>query len=163
MGGGPFLKCAEDSELRANVQSAVDGMAVSKPNGCTLAFNDSEIDSDNSHDYSAGWATRGLLDAHRAGILGARELNRAVVSLFHNHSRLAWFLPPNGGPEPYLPYPLGFDNVTDRGYGIGPGCIMYIRFQGVVIISNLMVDCLHVGHQLIRCFHQQCSNAPYCA
>jgi hypothetical protein len=105
-----------------------------------MAFNESDIDSDNNPDYCAGWITRGLLDAHRAGVAGAGDLNRAAVSLFNNHSKLAWFLPPNGGPDPSLPYPSGFDNVTDGGYGNGPGHMIYIQFQGMIKHSLTALD-----------------------
>jgi hypothetical protein len=141
MGGGSYLQWAEDAELRASIQSVVDGIAaLREPNGWTMAFNESDIDSDNNPDYCAGWVTRGLLDAHRAGILGAADLNRAAISLFNNHSKLAWFLPPNGGPDPSLPYPSGFDNVTDGGYGNGPGHMIYIQFQGMIKHSLTALD-----------------------
>ena len=141
MGGGSYLQWAEDEQLRSNIQSVVDGIAsLREPNGWTYAFNESDIDSNNNPDYCAAWLTRGLLDAHRAGIFGAGELNRAAISLFNNHSRLAWFLPPNGGPEPSLPYPSGFDNVTDGGFGNGPGHMIYIQFQGMIKHSLTALD-----------------------
>ena len=141
MGGGSYLQWAEDSELRSNIQAVVDGISsLRESNGWTMAFNESDIDSDNNPDYCAGWITRGLLDAHRAGIIGAGDLNRAAISLFNNHSKLAWFLPPNGGPDPSLPYPSGFDNVTNGGLGNGPGHMIYIQFQGMIKHSLTALD-----------------------
>jgi len=141
MGGGSYLQWAEDSELRSNIQAVVDGISsLRESNGWTMAFNESDIDSDNNPDYCAGWITRGLLDAHRAGIMGAGDLNRAAISMFNNHSKLAWFLPPNGGPHPSLPYPSGFDNVTNGGWGNGPGHMIYIQFQGMIKHSLTALD-----------------------
>lgn len=91
------------------------------------AFNESDIWGDNYPDYCASWVTRGLLDAHGAGISGALDLARQSISYFNNHSSLPWFLPPNGGPSPVWPYPSGFNNVSSGGYGQAYGHMIYIR------------------------------------
>jgi hypothetical protein len=128
MGAGSYLQWAEDATLRENVRTVVDGIvSLQESNGWVWAFNESDIDTDNYPDYCASWVTRGLLDAHRAGIAGALDINRQAISIFNNHSKLAWFLPQNGGPNPVQPYPSGFNNATNGGFGNGPGHMIYIE------------------------------------
>lgn len=108
MGAGNYLAWADDPALRAGVQSVVDGIsALRSPTGWLWAFDESDIWANNLPDYCASWVTRGLLDAHAAGITGALGVARDSISLFNNHSKLPTFLPPNGGPDPVLPYPDG--------------------------------------------------------
>ena len=133
MGAGSYLQWVADPVLAARVQQVVDGIAaLQEPDGWIWAFNESDIWSDNLPDYCAGWVTRGLLDADRGGAAGAYALARQQISLFNNHSALAHFLPPNGGPSPAQPYPSGFNNVTNGGYGNGPGHMIYIQYQGMI-------------------------------
>ena len=127
MGAGSYLQWARDDVLAARVQQVVDGIkALQEPDGWLWAFNESDIWSDNLPDYCAGWVTRGLLDADRGGAAGAYDLARQQISIFNNHSALAHFLPPNGGPNPVQPFPSGFNNVTNGGYGNGPGHMMCV-------------------------------------
>ena len=122
MGAGSYLQNAQDATLAARVQQVVDGIgALQEPNGWLWAFNESDIGSDNLPDYCASWVTRGLLDADRAGIRGAYALARQQVSIFNNHSHLASFLPQNGGDNPVQPFPSGFNNKTNGGYGQATG------------------------------------------
>jgi len=131
MGAGSYLQNAQDATLTARVQQVVDGIgALQEPNGWLWAFNESDIDADNCPDYCAGWVTRGLLDADRAGISGAYALARQQISIFNNHSHLASFLPQNGGDNPVQPFPAGFDNKTSGGYGQATGH-MICEWSGV--------------------------------
>jgi len=134
MGSGSYLQWASDAKLAANVQAVVDGIGASQDprTGWLWAFNESDIDADNLPDYCAGWVTRGLLDAHVGGADNALNLNRQQISLFNNHSRLAWFLPQNGGPNPTPERPSGFNNVTVGGYGQDRGHMIYIEYQGMI-------------------------------
>ena len=133
MGAGSYLTWARDDALQAGVQSVVDGIASLKsPTGWLWAFDEADIDADNLPDYCASWVTRGLLDAHAGGVAGALDVARASISLFNNHSALPLFLPPNGGPNPSLPYPDGFNNVTNGGYGAARGHMIYIQYQGMI-------------------------------
>jgi hypothetical protein len=123
MGAGGALRFVDDAELRANVQQVVDGIAGYADNvtGWLWAFDEDDIWADNLPDYCAGWVTRGLIDADGAGINGSLALARQSISLFNNHTRLPWFLPQNGGPNPVQPYPSGFNNVSNGGYGQAQG------------------------------------------
>jgi hypothetical protein len=133
MGAGGALRWLEDAELRARVESVIAGIAqyADPTTGWLWAFDEKDIGSDNLPDYCASWVTRGLLDAHAAGVPGALDLARASISLFNNHSALPFFLPQNGGPHPVLPYPSGFNNVTSGGYGQATGHMIYIQWQGL--------------------------------
>ena len=133
MGAGNAIRWTNDTLLRANAEAIVAGITeYAQPNGWAWAFNESDITQDNSPDYCAAWVTRGLLDAHGAGVPGALDTARATVSLFNNHSLLPLILPPNGGPNPVQPYPSGFNNVTDGGYGQASGHMIYIEYQGMI-------------------------------
>lgn len=147
MGAGSYLQWASDPALAARVQRVVDGIgALQDPDsGWLWAFKETDIDADNLPDYCASWVTRGLLDAHRGGAAGALALARQQVSLFNNHSRLAFFLPQNGGPDPVQPYPAGFNNVTVGGYGQDRGHMIYIEYQGMIKHSLMALS--EVGTQ----------------
>ena len=133
MGAGSYLQWATDPTLQAAVQQVVDGIVeLQEPNGWVFAFNETNIDSDNLPDYCSSWVTRGLVDAARGGAAGALQISRQAISIFNNHSRLAWFLPQNGGPNPVQPFPSGFNNVTSGGLGNGPGHMIYIEYQGMI-------------------------------
>ena len=133
MGAGSYLQWATDAQLQQNVQLVVDGIVeLQEPDGWIMAFNETDIDADNLPDYCSSWLARGLLDAHRSGTRGALAIARQHISLFNNHSRLAWFLPQNGGPAPVQPYPSGFNNATNGGYGTANGHMIYIEYQGMI-------------------------------
>ena len=134
MGAGSALRWRNDTLLGANVQRVVDGIARYRDNhtGWLWAFDEADIWSDNLPDYCASWVTRGLLDAHAAGVEGALDVARASISLFNNHSALPFFLPANGGPAPVQPYPSGFNNVTNGGYGQATGHTIYMQNQGMI-------------------------------
>ena len=133
LGAGSYLQHKDDPVLAARVQQVVDGIAqLQEADGWIWAFNETDISADNLPDYCAGWVTRGLLDADRGGASGAYALARQQISIFNNHSALAHFLPPNGGPNPVQPFPSGFNNVTNGGYGNGPGHMIYIQYQGMI-------------------------------
>ena len=129
MGAGSALQWTEDPLLRQNAETIVAGMkSYADPHtGWLWAFPESDIWADNLPDYCAGWMTRGLLDAHAAGVSGAIEAARQALNVFTNHTKLPWFLPPNGGPHPVQPYPAGFNNVTSGGYGQATGHMIYIQ------------------------------------
>ena len=130
MGAGSYLQWAEDPVIEARVQQVVDGIvALQEPDGWTLAFDEDLIDTDNLPDYCASWVARGLIDADAGGIAGALNISRQQLSLFANHSQLAYFLPPNGGPNPVQPFPAGFNNVTNGGYGQPAGHMIYIQVR----------------------------------
>ena len=133
MGAGGALRwLANDTQLRANVETVVAGIAgYAQPNGWVWAFNETDIGADNLPDYCASWVTRGLLDAHSGGVPGALDLARTSISHFNNHSDLPFFLPQNGGPNPVQPFPAGFNNVTSGGYGQPYGHMIYIEWQGL--------------------------------
>jgi hypothetical protein len=135
MGAGSALRWQpDDALLRANLATVVAGIQsyADPSDGYLWAFAESDIWMDNLPDYCAGWVTRGLIDSHAAGIPNALEMARASISLFNNHSTLPWFLPQNGGPNPVLPYPSGFNNVTVGGYGQPEGHMIYIEYQGMI-------------------------------
>lgn len=121
MGAGSALQWTEDAQLRAGVEFVVAGIRQFQDpqTGWLWAWDESDMqdNADNMPDYCASWVTRGLLDAARAGVPDALQLARDSISLFNNHSSLPWILPQNGGPNPVLPYPSSFNNVTDGGYG----------------------------------------------
>ena len=136
MGAGSYLQWAEDAELRAGVERVVGGIREYQDNetGWVWAWKESDMmdAADNLPDYCAGWVTRGLIDASAAGVPDALQLARDSISLFNNHSSLPWILPQNGGPSPVSPYPAGFNNVTDGGYGQNSGHMIYIEYQGLI-------------------------------
>lgn len=146
MGAGNAVRWTDDPLLRANTRQVVAGIAnYSQPNGWAWAFAEESIADDNLPDYCASWVVRGLLDAHGAGTPGALAVARSTVSLFNNHSSLPFLLPPNGGPSPVLPYPSGFNNVTDGGYGQASGHMIYIQYQGM--IKHTLMALSEVGTQ----------------
>lgn len=134
MGAGGALQWTEDALLRANVNTVVAGIRKFQDptTGWLWAWEESDMmdNADNLPDYCASWVTRGLLNAARAGVPDALQLARDSISLFNNHSSLPWILPQNGGPNPVQPFPSGFNNVTDGGYGQKSGHMIYIEYQG---------------------------------
>jgi len=136
MGAGSALRwLAPGSQpaLAAAVAAVVDGIAdYASPNGWAWAFNESQIGDDNLPDYCAAWVIRGLLDADAAGVPRALDTARRTLDVFNNHTLLPFFMPPNGGPAPVQPFPSGFNNVTDGGYGQATGHMIYIQFQGMI-------------------------------
>ena len=147
MGAGNAIRWAPaETALRAAAAQVVEGIkGYAQPNGWAWAFNESEITFDNLPDYCASWVVRGLLDAHGAGLPGALDTARATVSLFNNHSQLPFMLPQNGGPDPVQPFPSGFNNVTDGGYGQASGHMIYIEYQGM--IKHTLMALSEVGTQ----------------
>jgi len=133
MGAGNALRWADDAELRSNTEAVVNGIkGYAEPDGWAFAFNESDIVADNLPDYCASWVTRGLLDSAGAGVPGALTLARSMISNFNNHTLLPFILPPNGGPSPVQPFPSGFNNKTNGGYGQAAGHMIYIEYQGMI-------------------------------
>jgi hypothetical protein len=146
MGAGGALRWVDDAQLRNNTAQVVNGIAqYASQDGWIFAFNESAISYDNLPDYCKSWVVRGLLDAHGAGIENALETARIGVSYFNNHTQLPFFLPQNGGPNPILPFPSGFNNVTRGGYGQPSGHMIYIEYQGM--ISHTLMALTEVGTQ----------------
>jgi hypothetical protein len=131
MGAGSALQWTESPALRASVAAVVAGIRQFQDpaTGWLWAWKESDMvdNADNMPDYCAGWVTRGLLDAAGAGVPDALALARDSISLFNNHTSLPWILPQNGGPNPVQPFPSGFNNVTDGGYGQKAGHMIYIE------------------------------------
>ena len=136
MGAGSALQWTEDAQLREGVESVVAGIRhfQDPSSGWLWAWDEQDMvdNADNMPDYCASWVTRGLLDAARAGVPDALQLARDSISLFNNHTSLPWILPQNGGPNPVLPYPASFNNVTSGGYGQKAGHMIYIEYQGMI-------------------------------
>lgn len=136
MGAGGALRWVNDTQLYTNVLQVIEGIQnfQDPTTGWLWAFNESDIWTDNLPDYCASWVTRGLLDVHNSQRYTNLPLNlaRESISLFNNHTKLPWFLPQNGGPNPVQPYPSGFNNQTSGGYGQANGHMIYIEYQGMI-------------------------------
>ena len=139
MGAGSALRWVDDAALTAGVQTVLEGVSAYRDptTGWLWAFNESDVLNDNLPDYCASWVTRGLLDVAASGVPRdaaalALALARDSVSLFNNHTLLPFFLPANGGPTAQPPFPSGFNNVTDGGYGQPSGHMIYMQHQGMI-------------------------------
>jgi hypothetical protein len=150
MGAGGYLRWVENAQLRQMMNDVIDGIEeCAEPDGYLAAFTQSKLATDEHPDYTTSWTVHGFLEASIAGNEKALPMIRRHMNVFNNHSLLPTFLPPDGGNWPYQnpmgPWPPGFDNKTESGFGTLTGHTIYLISQG--IIHNTLMALSPVGTQ----------------